>query len=108
MDWYRIESWKAYERPAGHLGDKSVPCAPEAKCSYTLDVSGGWYDAGDHGKYVVNAGISVWTLLNQYERNKYFGSSASEARDVLGQVYEYFLGMFASAEKRAGEHDMSW
>ena len=26
-----------------------------------------------------------------------FGSSASEARDVLGQVYEYFLGMFASA-----------
>jgi type I restriction enzyme M protein len=26
-----------------------------------------------------------------------FGASASEARDVLGQVYEYFLGMFASA-----------
>ncbi len=24
---------------------------------------GGWYDAGDHGKYVVNGGISVWTLL---------------------------------------------
>jgi endoglucanase len=40
---------KAYERPAGHVGDKSVPCSPEAKCSYKLDVSGGWYDAGDHG-----------------------------------------------------------
>ena len=33
-----------------------------------------------------------------------FGASAGEARDVLGQVYEYFLGMFASAEgKRCGQ-----
>lgn len=33
-----------------------------------------------------------------------FGASAGEARDVLGQVYEYFLGMFASAEgKRGGQ-----
>lgn len=33
-----------------------------------------------------------------------FGADASEARDVLGQVYEYFLGMFASAEgKRGGQ-----
>ncbi len=33
-----------------------------------------------------------------------FGSSAGEARDILGQVYEYFLGMFASAEgKRGGQ-----
>jgi len=33
-----------------------------------------------------------------------FGVDASTARDVLGQVYEYFLGMFASAEgKRGGQ-----
>ncbi len=33
-----------------------------------------------------------------------FGASAAQARDVLGQVYEYFLGMFASAEgKRGGQ-----
>jgi type I restriction enzyme M protein len=33
-----------------------------------------------------------------------FGTTAGEARDVLGQVYEYFLGMFASAEgKRGGQ-----
>jgi len=33
-----------------------------------------------------------------------FGVDASSARDVLGQVYEYFLGMFASAEgKRGGQ-----
>ena len=33
-----------------------------------------------------------------------FGESPSTARDVLGQIYEYFLGMFASAEgKRGGQ-----
>ncbi|MBA3469096.1 MAG: glycoside hydrolase family 9 protein [Herpetosiphonaceae bacterium] len=68
-------------RPAGHVGvapnqgDTSVPCAPGIGCSYSLDVRGGWYDAGDHGKYVVNGGISVWTMLNQYERARHFGST---------------------------------
>lgn len=33
-----------------------------------------------------------------------FGDNPSNTRDVLGQVYEYFLGMFASAEgKRGGQ-----
>jgi type I restriction enzyme M protein len=33
-----------------------------------------------------------------------FGENPGKARDVLGQVYEYFLGMFASAEgKRGGQ-----
>jgi endoglucanase len=57
-----------FTRPRAHASDHSVPCGPEAGCSYTLDVAGGWYDAGDHGKYVVNGGITVWTLLNLYER----------------------------------------
>ena len=30
---------------------------------------GGWYDAGDHGKYVVNGGISVAQLMSAYERD---------------------------------------
>lgn len=34
-----------------------------------------------------------------------FGASAGEARDVLGQVYEYFLGMFANAEGKRGGTD---
>jgi endoglucanase len=64
-----------YARPAGHVnvapnrGDNAVPCRTD--CGYTLDVRGGWYDAGDHGKYVVNGGISAWTLINQYERTLY-------------------------------------
>ncbi|MDT0433765.1 MULTISPECIES: glycoside hydrolase family 9 protein [Streptomyces] len=63
-----------YGRPAGHLGtapnrgDGAVPCRPGV-CAYTLDVTGGWYDAGDHGKYVVNGGITTWELLSTYERS---------------------------------------
>lgn len=65
-----------YGRAAGHVGaapnqgDKDVPCRPGV-CDYTLDVTGGWYDAGDHGKYVVNGGISTWELLSTYERSLY-------------------------------------
>ncbi|MDD6769630.1 glycoside hydrolase family 9 protein [Inconstantimicrobium porci] len=56
-------------RPAGHPHDL-MACAEGTwyKENYSLDVTGGWYDAGDHGKYVVNGGISVWTLQNAYER----------------------------------------
>lgn len=46
---------------------------------YTVDGVGGWYDAGDHGKYVVNGGISVWTLQNMYEYAKATGTDAKFA-----------------------------
>lgn len=62
-------------RPAGHVNERATCFSgtdPRGTvwpgCDHTLDVSGGWYDAGDHGKYVVNGGISVWTLVNAYER----------------------------------------
>ncbi|RZS87560.1 endoglucanase [Motilibacter rhizosphaerae] len=80
-----------YGRAAGHVGvapntgDTAVPCqslsddsqkilvkqgdAPWT-CDYTSDVTGGWYDAGDQGKYVVNGGIAVGQLLQEFERTK--------------------------------------
>src|SRR5690606_25376540 len=64
-----------YGRPAGHVGvepnqgDISVPRQPGV-CDYFLNVSGGWYDAGDHGKYVVNGGSSAHPLMSLYERGK--------------------------------------
>lgn len=70
-----------WARPAGHLSDNKVPCLPGSGCNYALDVSGGWYDAGDHGKYTVNGGISLWTLFNEYERTKYLGSSSKDFAD---------------------------
>ena len=66
----------AWARPAGHAKEVATCFAGEDErgtawpgCGYSLDVTGGWYDAGDHGKYVVNGGIALWTLLNAYERN---------------------------------------
>ncbi|WP_318307107.1 glycoside hydrolase family 9 protein [Amycolatopsis solani] len=73
----------AYARPAGHVnvapnqGDDRVPCRSDLNCGYTLDVRGGWYDAGDHGKYVVNGGIAAWQLLDEYERALRVGDASA-------------------------------
>ncbi len=89
-----------WERPAGHLGvapnqgDTAVTCfkGKDTKerdwpgCGYSLDVSKGWYDAGDHGKYVVNGGIATWTLLNLYERASRFGSPLAQAQFADGTL----------------------
>lgn len=62
-----------YGRPAGHTGDTAVPgwTGPAAERLYpgwrptgVFDVSGGWYDAGDYGKYVVSGSIALWQLLD--------------------------------------------
>lgn len=77
-----------YARPAGHLGvapnkgDTSVPCQATV-CDYTQDVRGGWYDAGDHGKYVVNGGISTWLVVNSFERAKRTGKDAALGDSTL-------------------------
>jgi endoglucanase len=65
-----------WARPAGHPREIGICVSGKdgrgtewPGCSYQLDVTGGWYDAGDQGKYVVNGGITLWTLLNAYEHN---------------------------------------
>jgi endoglucanase len=79
----------AYARPAGHVnvapnqGDNNVPCRAVLACGYTLDVRGGWYDAGDHGKYVVNGGISAWQLQNEYERALLLGDASALSDGTL-------------------------
>jgi endoglucanase len=101
-------------RPAGHLGvppnrgDISVPCAPDAGCSYTLDVSGGWYDAGDQGKYVVNGGIAVWTLLNAYERARHAPGLKVRRTDAAGASgpAAYADGTMNIPERRNGVPDL--
>jgi endoglucanase len=56
-------------RRAGHTSDNASVLSVwgYSGTSGSVDVTGGWYDAGDHGKYVVNGGISVWILQNMYE-----------------------------------------
>ena len=102
-----------YARPAGHVGvppnqgDTAVPCAAPKDangdytgprwCDYTLDVTGGWYDAGDHGKYVVNGGISVWQLMSIWERER---SAPVTERGKLGD------GTLAIPESHNGVPDV--
>jgi endoglucanase len=83
----------AYARAAGHVddsphgGDGAARPLPAGAATtragvdlydgwtgdYVVDGRGGWYDAGDQGKYVVNAGISVAQLLGLVERSRRLG-----------------------------------
>ena len=76
-----------FVRSAGHTS-ASVSCGSGAGCSYSLDTRGGWYDAGDYGKYVVNGGIAVWTLLNLYERTKHLGTDLPALGDDKNNIPE--------------------
>jgi endoglucanase len=69
--------WNGTQQAGGfvHYGPDGWSCPDD----YALDLTGGWYDAGDHGKYVVNSGISVWQLLNIFERNRLAGVSDHDA-----------------------------
>ncbi len=78
-DWFDL-STPCYSGPAKD-GTVWANCVQEGNpplfpTNYSVPVVRGWYDAGDHGKYVVNAGISAWTLMNLYERNRYLGNQA--------------------------------
>lgn len=140
---------KAYARPAGHLGvapntgDRQVPCLDremvaaiysgfEWSCTYKLDVRGGWYDAGDQGKYVVNGGIAVSQLMDTFERGKLYASntdhvvsdrrvrlpeSGNNVPDILDEVrweLEFLMKMMVpDGDLYAGMvhhkiHDTSW
>ena len=127
---YVGEEWA---RGAGHISDNDVTCYKGKDldgnewpgCDYSLDVSGGWYDAGDFGKYVVNGGISVWTLMDLYERfpNAYPDGSlqiperSNNVPDILDETrweMEFLLSMqVPQGEDLAGMvhhkmHDLDW
>jgi endoglucanase len=60
-----------WQRAAGHPDDKIQihPSAADIKrpAGFIISSPGGWYDAGDYNKYIVNSGISTATLLSLYE-----------------------------------------
>lgn len=47
----------------------------------------GWYDAGDYNKYIVNSGISVYTLLLALQHyDEYYGSLALEIPEANNEL----------------------
>lgn len=65
---------EGYARPAGHPDDQVLVHASAATDNRPegtiLDCHGGWYDAGDYNKYVVNSGFTMGVWLMAYEMNK--------------------------------------
>jgi hypothetical protein len=55
-----------YARPLGHPQDAAAPMLSDLEAE-TFDVSQGWYDAGDYGKYVSYAAPALDDLLSVYE-----------------------------------------
>ena len=55
-----------YKRSAGHL-DTAVRAHTSTGDDRVFNSGKGWYDAGDYGKYIVNSGITTYTLLALYE-----------------------------------------
>lgn len=55
-----------WARSAGHP-DNNVQFHNSTGKSGTTSSPKGWYDAGDYGKYIVNSGITTYTLLSLYE-----------------------------------------
>lgn len=74
----------------------------------TIDVSGGWHDAGDYGRYVVPAAKSVADLLYAFKANPELYSdnigipeSGNGIPDVLDEV-RYELGWMLKMQSSSG------
>ncbi|MBW8848305.1 MAG: glycoside hydrolase family 9 protein [Burkholderiales bacterium] len=98
----------AWARPAGHPDDHVLvhasaasPGRPEGT---VISAPKGWYDAGDYNKYIVNSGITVYTLLAAWEhfpqffkaQNVGIPESGNGLPDVLDEVLwnlEWMLAM---------------
>jgi endoglucanase len=59
-----------WSRSAGHKDTQvkvhTTAASQNRPSGSTISSPGGWYDAGDYGKYIVNSGISTYTLLLAY------------------------------------------
>ncbi len=55
-----------WKRAAGHT-NASVQLHNSTGESGSINSSKGWYDAGDYGRYIVNSGITTYTLLSLFE-----------------------------------------
>jgi endoglucanase len=94
-----------YYHPSCHLSDATFHSSTGE--SGQKQTTGGWHDAGDYGKYVVNAGITVGSLLMAYEMfpakfnqdNLNIPESGNGVPDILDEVryeLEWLLKMQSS------------
>jgi|YNPMSStandDraft_1061717.scaffolds.fasta_scaffold10459_4 endoglucanase len=75
-------------------------------------LNGGWHDAGDYGKYIVNLGVSVGTLFDIYFLNKTkfkdnqlslpYGESFNNIPDILDEIKYCIKWIFAMQNETTG------
>ena len=73
---------------------------------------GGWYDAGDYNKYIVNSAITVYTLLETYNHfSGYFDTlnlnipeSKNEIPDILDEIIVNIRWMLTMQDSDGGVH----
>lgn len=88
---------KALRRPAGQVDQNGLPSdigepvsdeignaflvnGGYKKSDYSpVNAAKGWYDAGDHGKYVPSGALALWLMQNQYERTLHTSGAKPEA-----------------------------
>ena len=80
-----------WARPAGHADVKVEVHASAADAARpegtVISATGGWYDAGDYNKYIVNSGITMGTLFAAYEDfSGYFDTLRTNIPPVPGSV----------------------
>jgi len=63
-----------YHRPLAHPDTATVihqtAATPNRPAGMHIPTARGWYDAGDYNKYIVNSGITTFTLLLAFEENQ--------------------------------------
>ncbi len=103
-----------WSRPAGHPDDSVMIHASAAsihrKAGSIISTPGGWYDAGDYNKYVVNSGITMATLLSAYEDFKsYFDTLHSNIPklqkpipDILNEILYNLRWMLSMQDPEDG------
>ena len=87
-----------WHRSAGHPDDivyvHPSAASKERPAGTIISCPGGWYDAGDYNKYIVNSGITMGTLLSAYEDlpgyyktlNTHIPESNDDIPDILNEV----------------------
>jgi len=98
-----------FKRDAGHPDD-SCYFHPSTGIDHGFKSSpGGWYDAGDYGKYVVNAAVSAGTLMSLYEllpsvfpdNSLNIPESGNNINDLLDEV-KYELNWLLTMQDKDG------
>lgn len=103
-----------WSRPAGHP-DTAVFIHPSAAgpgraAGTVIRSPGGWYDAGDYNKYIVNSGITMATLLSAWEDfSAYFDTlrtnipeSNNDLPDILDETLYNLRWMLTMQDEDGG------